>query len=49
MLDVTASGEGAGAGATTPLWREVAVAEPAEFEAVTATRIVEPTSGVVSA
>ena len=39
---------GAGAGATTEVGVEVALCEPFLFDAVTATRIVEPTSAFPS-
>ncbi len=37
-----------GAAATTCVWAEVALLDPTEFEAVTLTRIVEPTSAATS-
>ena len=37
---------GVGAGVTTAVWDELAVLEPTKFEAVTVTRMVEPTSSV---
>jgi hypothetical protein len=36
------------ASVTTPVWPETAVADPAVFVPVTATRIVEPTSAAAS-
>jgi hypothetical protein len=39
----------AGAACTTAVWAEVALLEPPEFEPVTTTRMVEPTSADTSA
>ena len=42
-------GTGTGAAVTTAVWPEVAVTDPAEFDAVTAARSVKPASAFCTA